>query len=145
MAEVKRTVLVGHPAARMFDLVDRVEDYPLFLPWCSGSSVESRDAAVTRATVHIGFHGVKTSFSTANTKQFPESMRLALVSGPFRTLDGEWRFTDLGGAGCRVEFSLHYQFASRLLERAVGPVFGRIAASLVDAFVQRADRLHAGG
>lgn len=145
MAEVKRTVLVGHPAARMFELVDRVEDYPLFLPWCGGASVEARDDTVTRATVHIAFHGVKTSFSTANTKRFPAAMQLALVSGPFRSLDGEWRFTDLGGAGCRVEFSLRYQFASRLLERAVGPVFGRIAASLVDAFVQRADRLYGGG
>ena len=56
-------VLVGHSAARMFELVDRVEDYPQFLPWCSGSTVEARDAAVTRATVHISFHGVKTSFS----------------------------------------------------------------------------------
>ena len=138
-------VLVGHSAARMFELVDRVEDYPQFLPWCSGSTVETRDAAVTRATVHISFHGVKTSFSTANAKRAPELMQLTLVSGPFSALDGEWRFTDLGGAGCRVEFSLRYQFSSRLLERAVGPVFGRIAGSLVDAFVQRADRLDGAG
>jgi len=145
VAEVSRTVLVGHPAARMFELVDGVEDYPLFLPWCGGSSVEARDDTITRATVQIAVHGVKTSFSTANAKHFPESIQLTLVSGPFRSLDGEWRFTDLGGTGCRVEFSLRYQFASRLLERAVGPVFGRIAASLVDAFVQRADKLYGGG
>ncbi|MGH8617838.1 MAG: type II toxin-antitoxin system RatA family toxin [Burkholderiales bacterium] len=145
MAEVKRTVLVGHSAARMFELVDRVEDYPQFLPWCSGSSVEARDAAVTRATVHISFHGVKTSFSTANAKQAPSRMQITLISGPFRALDGEWRFTDLGGTGCRIEFSLRYQFSNRLLEKMVGPVFGGIAGSLVDAFVQRADRLHGAG
>jgi ribosome-associated toxin RatA of RatAB toxin-antitoxin module len=138
MAEVRRSVLVQHPPARMFELVDRVEDYPQFLPWCSGAAVELRDAAITRATVHIGFHGVKTSFTTENAKRAPESIRLKLVSGPFRALDGEWRFVPLGASGCRVDFTLHYEFASRLLERAVGPVFGRIAASLVDAFVRRA-------
>ena len=140
MAEVTRSVLVAHSAAQMYGLIERVEDYSAFLPWCSSTNVELRTASITRAEINISLHGVKTSFTTENTKTPPERMQLRLVSGPFRALDGEWRLHDLGGDGCRIDFRLQYQFASRLLERVVGPVFERIAASLVDAFVRRADQ-----
>jgi ribosome-associated toxin RatA of RatAB toxin-antitoxin module len=67
---------------------------------------------------------------------------MRLVRGPFRYLEGDWRFTQLGEAGCRIDFQLAYQIASPLLERVVGPVFNHIANTFVDAFVRRADALH---
>lgn len=142
MAEVVRSVLVGHTPEEMYALVDAVEDYPRFLPWCGGATVLHRDAAVTRATLVISYHGIRQSFTTENTKRAPAEMRIRLVEGPFRTLDGTWRFTALGDRGCKVELSLRYEFAGRILEKVVGPVFNHIANTLVDAFAKRAEQVY---
>jgi ribosome-associated toxin RatA of RatAB toxin-antitoxin module len=138
MAQVIKSVLVSQSAQRMFGLVDAVEKYPEFLPWCSGSKCTYRDAQMTRATLLIDFRGIRQSFSTENLKTAPTLMQIRLIEGPFRTLEGSWRFTDLSGQGCKVELSLHYEFSSRVLEKLIGPVFGYIANSMVDAFVKRA-------
>ena len=90
----------------MFMLVDEVERYPEFLPWCTGSAVLARDAQMMRASLQIGFRGVKQSFSTECHKVPPHELTLKLIEGPFRALDGRWRFNDLGGKGCKIEFSL---------------------------------------
>jgi len=140
MAEVKRSVIVAHPPARMFGLIDAVEAYPEFLPWCGGATVLHRDDATTRATLHINFHGIRQSFTTENAKRAPHEILIKLVDGPFRSLEGAWRLTALGTAGCKIEFHMRYEFASRLLEKLVGPVFDHIAGSLVEAFVRRADQ-----
>lgn len=142
MAEVNRSVLVGYTAGQMFSLVDAVEDYPKFLPWCGGTKVIRRDADTTRATLFINFHGVRQSFTTENSKRAPSEMRIRLVEGPFHKLDGTWRFTDLAGRGCKVEFSMQYEFAGRILDRLVGPVFHHIANTLVEAFVKRAGQVY---
>ena len=126
----------------MFALVDAVEKYPEFLPWCGGSELVFRDAYITRATIQINYRGIKHSFSTENAKREPQSMQLKLIEGPFRTLDGSWRFTDLGGNGCKIELSLRYEFASRMLEKLLGPVFGHITTTLIDAFVRRARSIY---
>ena len=135
-------MLVGHSCERMYALVDAVEDYPKFLPWCGGATVIHRDAQVTRATVLINYHGIRQSFTTENAKRPPEEMLIRLVEGPFRALDGTWRFTALGERGCKVELKLHYEFSSRILEKLVGPVFDHIANTLVDAFARRAEQVH---
>lgn len=142
MALVEKSVLVGHSAQRMYALVDRVEDYPQFLPWCGGSSVEHRDGAVTRASIVIDYHGIRQSFRTENRTQPPELIDIRLLSGPFRELDGIWRFTPLGEEACRIDFRLRYEFSSKLLEKLTGRVFAYIADTFVDAFVKRAERLY---
>ena len=142
MPEVNRSVLVSHTPEQMFALVDAVERYPEFLPWCGGASVSFRDETRTRATVNISYRGVKRSFTTENTKRAPAEMVMRLVEGPFRDLDGEWRFTALGERGCKVEFRLRYEFSSRLLAKLLGPIFDYIANSLVEAFVKRGDQLY---
>jgi ribosome-associated toxin RatA of RatAB toxin-antitoxin module len=145
MPEVIKTVIVPHTPARMFALVDDVERYPEFLPWCTAGEVSLRDDNVTRATLRIGYRGVRQSFSTENTKEAPHAMTMRLLEGPFRALDGQWRFVDLGGKGCKIEFRLTYEFSSRALAALVGPVFSHIANTLVEAFVKRADRIHGDG
>ena len=142
MAQVIKSVLVAQSAQRMFELVDAVEKYSEFLPWCGGSECNFRDEKTTRATLHINYRGIRQSFSTENVKTPPALMQIRLIEGPFRTLEGSWRFTDLNGRGCKVELSLHYEFASRLLEKLIGPVFGYIANSMVDAFVKRAQSVY---
>jgi ribosome-associated toxin RatA of RatAB toxin-antitoxin module len=142
MSEVVKTVLVAYTPAEMFTLVDGVEDYPNFLPWCGGSKLHARDAEITEATIHISYMQVKQHFSTRNTKVFPESMYIRLTEGPFRQLEGEWHFKALGDAACKIEFKLSYEFSSTLLAKLLGPVFGHIANTFVDAFVQRAETIY---
>ena len=142
MEHVIKTVLVAHSALRMFELVDAVEKYPEFLPWCGGGECNFRDANITRATLHINYRGIRQSFSTENLKTPPALMQIRLIEGPFKTFEGSWRFTDLADKGCKVELSLHYEFSNRLLEKLIGPVFGYIANSMVDAFVKRANSIY---
>ena len=143
MAVVEKSVLIERSAAQMFDLVDRVEDYPKFLPWCGGTQLFERSSSKTAARIDIRYHGLKAHFSTENAKDYPKSMTIALTDGPFRHMDGGWRFTPLGDAACKVEFRLHYEFSSRLLEKALGPVFNHIANTFVESFVKRAGELYA--
>jgi len=143
MTSVSRSALVPFSAGQMFDLVEDVEHYPQFLPWCGSTAVSHRDSQITHATININYRGIKQSFSTENRKQPPELMTIRLVEGPFRALDGEWRFTALGGDACRIDFRLNYEFSSTLLEKLVGPVFGHIAGTMVDAFLKRADAVYA--
>ncbi len=142
MADVKKLVLIEFTPAQMFELVDRCEDYAQFLPWCGGTEVHQRTETVTAATIHINYHGIKAHFSTENEKHPPTEMHIRLKDGPFTHLNGLWRFTPLGDTACKVEFSLHYQFSNRLLEKALGPVFNHIANTFVDSFVKRAAQVY---
>lgn len=142
MAQVEKSVLVGYSAAQMFALVDEVETYPSFLPWCGGTDVKWRDEQSVVATVHIDYHHLRQSFTTENTRQAPHLIEMALKEGPFSHLAGAWRFVELAEDACKVEFSLHYEFSSKMLEKVVGPVFGYIANSFVEAFVRRAEKLY---
>lgn len=139
MPTVLKSVLVHRPAATLFALVDAVERYPEFLPWCSAASVEERTAELTRARIDIDYHGLTSHFSTLNRKQAPGRMDIEFVSGPFERFKGHWSFVALGEAGCRVEFALDYSFANAALEAVLGPVFGHIIETLVDRFVARAE------
>lgn len=143
MAEVKQSVLVPYSAARMYELVDAVEQYPQFLPWCGGSELIYRRPDVLRAVIHVNFRGIRQKFSTENSRQPPHAMGIRLVEGPFKFLEGSWRFSDLGTAGCKVEFHLQWEFSSRVLTALAGPVFNHIATTMVDAFVSRAHKLYA--
>lgn len=142
MARVEKSVLVAHTPERMFDLVDRVEDYPTFLPWCGGTELKWRDEATTVATIHIAYLGVRHSFTTENSKVRPREMRIQLQEGPFTHLEGDWMFMPLGDDACKVIFRLDYTFASRALETVLAPVFSHITRTFVDAFVRRADEAH---
>ncbi len=142
MSQVVKSVLVPYSPAEMFELVDGVELYPKFLPWCAGSEVHARDDTLTEASIRIGYMQVRQEFSTVNSKRYPEEMTLKLKSGPFRNLEGYWRFRPLGESACKIEFMLQYDFSSALLAKVLGPVFGHIANTLVDAFVERAEQVY---
>ena len=142
MAVVHKSVLVGYSAEQMFALVDCVEDYPKFLPWCGGVSVRQREEGKLVATLHIHFHGVKQSFTTENVNTPPTLIRMTLLDGPFRHLDGAWAFKALRDDACKIEFDLSYEFSSKLLEKLIGPVFNMIANSFVDSFCKRAETVY---
>jgi ribosome-associated toxin RatA of RatAB toxin-antitoxin module len=142
MAVVHKSVLLGYSAEQMFALVDRVEDYPKFLPWCGGVDVKQRDENKLIATLSINYHGIKHSFTTENINSPPTLMKMRLLEGPFKHLDGTWAFKPLRDDACKIDFDLHYEFASRILEQVIGPVFHMIASSFVDSFCKRAEAVY---
>jgi len=144
MVKVDRSSLVGYSAEQMYALVEDIESYPQFLPWCSGARATVREGTRTVATMHVNFHGIREQFTTENRNEPGRTIAMELVSGPFRHLRGHWRFTPLSEHACRVEFRLEYEISSWLLERLVGPVFHHIGNSFMDAFVKRAEQIHAG-
>lgn len=142
MAKVEKSVLVPYSAAQMYALVDAVERYSEFLPWCGGTSLIARTETLTEATIHINYHHVKQSFTTVNTKTFPSLMIISLKAGPFSHLSGAWQFKALSEQACKIEFTLNYEFANTLLEKIISPVFNHIANTFVDAFVERAEKVY---
>jgi ribosome-associated toxin RatA of RatAB toxin-antitoxin module len=142
MAMVEKSVLIERSAQQMFDLVDNVEDYPGFLPWCSQTRVEFRDEKKTIATLHINYFNMKSHFTTENEKEIPFRMSIKLVDGPFRRLEGMWHFKPLAENACKVEFHLSYEFSSKMFDKMIGPVFSQIINTFVDAFIRRADAVY---
>ena len=143
MAVVHKSVLIWYSANQMYDLVADVASYPQFLPWCGGVDIHEATAESMRATIHIDFKGVKQSFSTENAQVPGREIHLQLVEGPFSDLRGHWLFTPIEvDKACKIDFELHYNFSSRLVEAVIGPVFGHIAKTFVEAFVQRAEKVY---
>jgi ribosome-associated toxin RatA of RatAB toxin-antitoxin module len=142
MAFVDKSVLLPYSAEQMFALVNNVSDYPLFLPWCGGASVAVVGENTTHATIHINYLQIKQSFTTENVLHSPNNIAMTLKDGPFRNLDGNWHFTALSPSACKIDFKLHYEFSSKLLEKVLGPVFHFVANSFVDAFTHRAEKVY---
>ncbi len=145
MKTVHKSVLIWYSPREMYELVTRVADYPQFLPWCDQARViESHDGGAT-AEVGIAFSGIHQRFTTRNTHITDSEVRMELVNGPFSQLQGQWNFLPVGEGeqrACKVELTLNYGFSNALLGKLVGPVFDKIAASLVDAFVKRAEQVY---
>ena len=145
MKSVHKSVLIWHSAHEMFALVSDVPRYPEFLPWCQSGQVLEQTPDGVVASIGMSMGGLKKSFTTRNTHVADRAIELYLVDGPFSHLHGSWQFKPVGDASqraCRIEFTLQYGFASNTLSALVGPVFDKIAANLVDAFVKRADQVY---
>ena len=142
MKRISRSAIVEHSAAEMYALVEQIEAYPGFLPWCAGAVVHERQPGSTRATLTVGVRGMRHAFTTRNQNRPGEAIDMHLVAGPFRRFEGHWRFVPLSAHACRIEFSLQYEFASRALGRVLAPLFDNIADSMVEAFVRRAGEVH---
>jgi ribosome-associated toxin RatA of RatAB toxin-antitoxin module len=142
MPSVTRSVLVPYGASQMFDLVEHVEAYPEFLPWCGGSDVLERSDGRTIVTLRIDYRGLRQSFTTVNLHSHPSWIEIRLRDGPFTRLEADWEFLSLRDDACKVAFRIEYAFAGALLSKALSPVFDHIAAGVVDAFVRRAESLY---
>jgi len=142
MPTIKKSALVEYTPQDMFNIVDDVDKYSEFLPWCGQSSVLSRRADEVEASVEISHSGIKKSFTTLNRIQPGKMIEVKLINGPFKHLHGFWRFDPIGDKGCKVTLDMEYEFSSKLLGMAIGPVFSQIANTLVDAFCKRAESLY---
>jgi ribosome-associated toxin RatA of RatAB toxin-antitoxin module len=162
MREVRRTAIVPHTPAQMYEIVNDVRRYPEFVPWCPSTRVFEETATSIHAAVDIARSGVRLSVATCNTMVPGERIDLKLADGPLRTLEGSWQFVpiveratvavpgtaapDASGAprlrGCRVELGVRFDFRNSALTLLFGPMFEASWDSLVDAFVVRARDLH---
>lgn len=142
MTTVNRNALVPYSAEEMYTLVNNIEAYPRFLPWCREARILFRDEDEIRATIHFSKHGIDTSFTTRNRLQKNKMIEMRLIKGPFHHLQGFWRFEPMGETASKVSLDLEFELSSTLLSIAIGPVFTQIANALVDAFVKRAREVY---
>jgi ribosome-associated toxin RatA of RatAB toxin-antitoxin module len=145
MKTVHKSVLIWYSADEMFSLIVDVGRYPEFLPWCDHAAVLAQDEHGMKAEIGISFSGIRQVFRTRNEHVQGRQVKMKLVEGPFSRLDGQWKFIPLGAGeqrACKVELELHYGFENAALGALVGPVFDKIAGSLVDAFVKRAEQVY---
>ncbi|MEJ2629992.1 MAG: type II toxin-antitoxin system RatA family toxin [Acidihalobacter sp.] len=138
MTTLSRSALVPYAPYEMYALVNEIERYPEFLPWCKSTQIHERSEDEVRATIDMAKGSMRKSFTTRNNMQNDKMIEISLVDGPFSHLHGFWRFDLLGEKACKVSLDIEFDFSNRLLGLAVGPMFGQIVASLVDAFVKRA-------
>jgi ribosome-associated toxin RatA of RatAB toxin-antitoxin module len=138
MLLVERSALVTYTPAQMFALVNDVARYPDFLPWCVSVRVQEVSAAERVAAMKIARGVLQTEFTTRNTLVADSRIHMHLLHGPFRELQGEWRFEAIGTRGARVNFRVEFEFKNRLSAAAFNAVFESLCGSIVDAFVQRA-------
>jgi ribosome-associated toxin RatA of RatAB toxin-antitoxin module len=139
---VNRSALVNYSAQQMFDLVNDIEAYPQYMDGCVGAKILRRDGDWLEARLELSKAGVSQSFVTRNQLQAPTSMSMTLVDGPFKSLQGCWRFTALGDTACKVSFELEFELESKLLGMAVGKLFESVASKQVDALCERARQIY---
>jgi ribosome-associated toxin RatA of RatAB toxin-antitoxin module len=138
MREVKRTALIAESPARMFALINDIERYPEFVPWCTAARVDSRKETEVVASLTIKRGPLRAEFTTRNLLEPDKRVLMQFVSGPFRVLEGLWTLTPLGELGCRVELEMRFEFANRVAGTLFESLFEDTAGQLVDAFVKRA-------
>lgn len=142
MYKVNRSALLHYSARQMYDLVVDIERYPEFLNWCSSTRIVERSEHEVVASIDISFKGLHRSFTTRNRMDNGRSVRIELVDGPFRTLNGIWNFIELDEGSCKIELDLEFDFSTAFLARIVGPVFSQIANRQLDAFQRRAVQVY---
>jgi ribosome-associated toxin RatA of RatAB toxin-antitoxin module len=138
MREVKRSALTTKAPGEVFALINDIESYPRFLPWCTRARLESRTESEMVATLGVRVGALQGEFTTRNTLEPPRRIHMQLVNGPFRTLEGEWLLTPIEGGGCRVELTMRFAFRNPITALVLEPKFAHTIGSLVDAFVARA-------
>jgi ribosome-associated toxin RatA of RatAB toxin-antitoxin module len=138
MNNVKKSRIVPFSCEQMFNLVNDVENYSEFLPYCSKSMVNYRDEDEIQATLVITAAGISKSFTTRNLQQHNKMIEIRLIDGPFKHLEGFWRFDEVP-QGCQISFDLEFEFAGRMFSMLLGPVFEQVTDKMVDAFCDRAE------
>lgn len=142
MQRIERSALMPYSAEQMFSVVDDVEAYPEFLPWCASAELLSWSETELTGRLTLSRGNIKQTFTTRNKMNRPHTMTIELIEGPFKTLSGRWTFTQLGEDGCKVHLHLNFEFDSKIMNFTFGKVFGAAADKLVDAFCERARKLY---
>jgi ribosome-associated toxin RatA of RatAB toxin-antitoxin module len=139
---VTRSLILPYSAAEMYFLVDDVDRYHEFLPWCKNSVVLKREDTVVTARIGVSFKGLSTAFTTRNCLISDQEIMMELLEGPFEDLTGSWRFSSLDEKACRVSLEVRFSLAGRLANETIAPVFKHICTTLAESFAERAKELY---
>jgi len=140
--KITRSALVTYSALEMYKLVEAVPYYPQFLSWCTGTLVHEQSNDFQKASLTVVVAGIKQSFTTVNTLISGERVEMKLFEGPFKNLQGEWRFLQLGEDGCKISLELDFEMSAGPMARLFGKGFGKIADRLVEDFCRRAEKVY---
>ena len=143
ISTVQKSALVKFSAQQMFNLVDDIESYPQFLPWCSGSKVLRREGDIVEGRIDIAKAGFHKSFATRNRLDHGGKIYMSLLEGPFKSLEGVWSFMPLREDASKISLDLEFEIASAFASLAFGPVFNQICNTMVTSFTQRAKEVYA--
>ncbi len=145
MTTINKSALIPFSAEKMYNLVADVDRYEEFLPWCGSSKVLSQTEDEVKGQIEISHTGMHKTFTTLNRMQKNKMIEMRLIDGPFKHLQGFWRFDALDENGCKISLDLEFEFSNKLMSIAFGPVFSQIANSMVDAFCKRAFDIYGQG
>ena len=140
--KIERTALVAHSAMDMYSLVADVPSYPQFLSWCTSTIVHEQSSEMQKASLTVKIAGVTQRFTTINALIAGKKVSMKLFEGPFKNLQGEWGFKQLGEHGCKISLELEFEMTGRLVSSMFGKGFGKIANRLVDDFCKRAEEVY---
>ncbi len=140
MPTIKRELIVPYSASAMFQLVNDIETYPKFLPWCRHARILEQDDNHLDATLVLAKGGLHKAFTTHNALIPNQSISLSLIDGPFKQLTGLWQFTALNDTECHIHFDLHFEFSTKILTLMFGPLFHQATNTLIDSFQHEAQK-----
>jgi len=142
LIEIHKSAVVPYSAEAMYALVNDIDAYPEFLPWCRDTAVRNRSDTHLQATLTLEAGKIRQSFTTENTMQPGRMIEMRLLEGPFKYLTGCWRFEPLSPRACNVRLDIQFEFKNKVLKLALNKVFKHILVSLVDSFIERAREIH---
>jgi len=140
--QLNKSLLMPYSSAKIYAVVEDIQSYPQFLPWCGGTRILAQEAHRVDAEITIVKGPVRVAFATENQLHPDTRIDMRLKKGPFKQLSGYWAFEAIGEDACRVTLKLDFEFNNALLAMTVGAVFEQVIGSLIDAFLARAKVLY---
>ncbi len=142
MTVINKSAIVPYSPAQMYDLVNDIEKYSQFVPYCVESRIVNQNVDEIHAALTFAGAGISKSFSTLNRLQPHKMIEMRLINGPFKSLEGFWGFENLNDQGCKVSLNLEFELAAGILKMVFGPIFTQVTTLLVDAFHKRATEIY---
>jgi ribosome-associated toxin RatA of RatAB toxin-antitoxin module len=142
MTEISKTTVVPYTSDEMYVLVNDIESYPIFLPWCTEARILSQQEESLTAKLSLALGKIKQSFTTENTMQDGSRIDMKLIEGPFKHLTGYWRFIQEGDQSCHVHLHMHFEFKNKIIKHTIGKAFYKVMDTLVESFVRRAQHIY---
>jgi len=142
MTEISKTTVVPYTPEEMYVLVNDIESYPVFLPWCTAAKILTQQEENLTATLSLTLGKIKQSFTTENTMQDGARIEIQLIDGPFKYLSGCWKFNQEDEQSCHIQLHMNFEFKNKILKHTLGKAFYKVMDSLVESFVQRAHQIY---
>ena len=142
MTKISKATVVPYTPEEMYVLVNDIESYPAFLPWCSAAKILTQQDESLTATLSLALGKIKQSFTTENTMQDGSRIEIQLIEGPFKHLSGYWKFNPEDEQSCHIQLHMDFEFKNKIIKHTLGKAFYKVMDSLVESFAQRAQQVY---